>query len=397
MSRTITAPPASVKRERETAPPRVPAPRPALEVMSLAPLKKRKLLVALGAVLFAFFLVEVAVRVRQKMKYGTAFAVHRLVEDPVSGLEIPVPGFELGLVKINSMGFRGPEIEIPKPGHRIRVAYLGGSTTFCAETSTYERIWPHVVHEGLVAAFPDQEFDYVNASVAGYSSTQSIVNLELRVAPLEPDVVVIYHGTNDLTQDSRLLAAEQGLFDPSSVESNWLLDNCLVLQLIEKNLRYQRRLDPGRSLQFDERELSRPFEERMRTLVDRGREIAPVVLVPTFANRLRREQSPEERTAASISSHFYMPYLDEEGLLRGFEEYNRVIRGLAGIEGVVVVEGEEMIPGDGVHFTDSVHLSNWGCQKQGARVLAGLLGSEEFAELVRTKREMRGGAKDGSE
>ena len=88
-------------------------------------------------------------------------------------------------------GFRSPEIDDPKPPGTLRIAYLGGSTTYCAEVSGEEMAWPHIVTEQIRTRYPDRPVDYVNAGVPGYSTPQSIKNLQSRVASLDPDVIVI--------------------------------------------------------------------------------------------------------------------------------------------------------------------------------------------------------------
>ncbi len=135
-------------------------------------------------------------------------------------------------------------------------------------------------------------------------------------------------------------------------------------------------------LEFDPRQLSVAFAERLTTLVERAREIAPVVALATFSHRIRHEQSEAEKIAASNTSLYYMPYMTTEGLLAGFDEYNRVIREIAHQQGVVLIEGELEIPGDvGEHFVDSVHFSDKGSYAMARRVVRALAGSERFEKL----------------
>jgi hypothetical protein len=146
---------------------------------------KRQLLLA-GVILITLtilaVLAEGAIRIRQCVRFGYLWGVEETyMLDPDSGLRVPIPNSELGPIKINSTGFRGPEIAQPKAPGQIR------------------------------AAFPRRIFDYINASVPGYSLESSLRNLRHRVAPLEPDVIVIYHSTNDISGNSYLLARKNGL------------------------------------------------------------------------------------------------------------------------------------------------------------------------------------------
>ena len=348
----------------------------------------RRLLFLGAGVLGALLLVEGLVRLRQWLRYGTtATTYYRYASDPASGLRIPMPGFTAGPIRINSRGFRGAEIEDPKPEGRIRLAFLGASTTFCAEATGLESTWPHLVVEGLRAAEPGLEFDYVNAGVGGFTTRESLANLEHRVAAFEPDVILYYEATNDLTADSRRLAEEAGLYRRGEGEHARIGNWWLTYYLIEKNLRqFLAPREERAKLRFEPRELSRGFEERLTRLAQAARARAPVVVLVTFAVQLRRDQTPEALRNAAASALYYMPFLEPASLLDGYEEYNRVIRAVAAETGAILIEGETGIPGDPEHFADSVHFRDPGSRIQAERILRGLLGAAPVRELLARRR-----------
>src|SRR2546425_12595206 len=97
-----------------------------------------------------FGAAELGVRVRQHIKFGNLLRIEDTYTlDPKSGMRIPVPGGSFGGIHVNSMGFRGPELKTPKSRHTLRIAFLGSSTTYCAEVSNNENTWPHLVAETL--------------------------------------------------------------------------------------------------------------------------------------------------------------------------------------------------------------------------------------------------------
>jgi len=340
-----------------------------------------------ASLVLALLVVEGLVRLRQWQRYGTTnSSYYDFAEDPATGLRIPEPGSVAGPISVNSRGFRGPEIEQPKPPGRIRVAFLGGSTTFCAEASSLEASWPSLVVAGLRADAPDLEFDLVNASAGGFTLEQLLVNLEHRVAPLQPDVIVLYEATNDLVVDTRRLAIAAGLYEAEEGDSV-LGEYWLTWFLVEKNLRQAlRSRRASEPLVFEPTELSRGFEERLTRLVRAAQARSSVVVLPTFAIQLRADQTPEAQRRAAASALFYMPFLTTAGLLAGYAEYNRVIRAVAAGTGVVLVEGEQEIPGDAEHFADSVHFRDPGNVLQAERVLSGLLSSEAYHALLARRR-----------
>jgi len=358
-------------------------------ITDLGGVSRKRVAALLAGLLVALLVLEGVVRLRQWKRYGTTVTTYyRFAEDPATGLRIPEPGYTVGPITVNSLGFRGPEIERPKPPHRVRIAFLGGSTTFCAEASSLAATWPERVLAGLRAEAPDLEFDYVNGSAGGFTTHESLINLERRVGPLEPDVIVYYEATNDLTRDSRRAAIEQGLYEAEESDHSRIGDWWLTFYLVEKNVRgYLRtRHGHGGRLVFDPDALAQGFHERLAALVRAAQSRCPVVVLVTFSTKLRAGQDPETLGRNAASARFYMPFLDPAGLLEGYAAFNRVIRAVARETGAILVEGEDSIPGDDEHFADSVHLRDPGLALQAERVLAGLTSAPAYRDLLSAKR-----------
>jgi lysophospholipase L1-like esterase len=357
----------------------------------------RKLVLLFGGLLVGLLVVEGAARLRQYFKYGTVRAqVSVWATDPVTGLTIPAPGGFAGGIRIDSRGFRNPELSSPKPEGTIRLAFLGASTTFCAECGPNEQTWPHLVCEAIARRFPGARFDYINAGVPGYTTEHSLVNFEGRVKPLEPDVVVIYHGTNDLSLDTRRLAQEQGVHEIQAEDHSWLARISVAWFLIEKNLtikaRQRNAADAASRLRFDPVGLSGGFRTRLDRLVSRVGEACPVVALATFSTHVRRDQPREKQLEACNTSLYYMPYMSIEGLLDGFDEYNRVIREVATRRKALLIGDEHAIPADATGFADSVHFSVAGSRIMAERVANALAESTALRELVRTRAARAGGS-----
>ncbi len=229
--------------------------------------------------------------------------------------------------------------------------------------------------------------DYVNAGVPGYSSETSLRNLKARVAPWKPDVLVIYHATNDLARESRRIAQEQGVWQESA--PSWLDTHSLAWSLIRKNL--PRTSSPSSILNCPV--LNCPvedfvpgFEQSLGALLAEAKRVTPVVVVATFRHRVRSHLSPEEKREACRTSRLYLPFLTEDQLLDSFLAYNRAIRKVASAQPVLLVEGEEETPGDATHFLDSVHLTQRGCQLLAERIARELGAAPEWLQLVADKQ-----------
>ena len=96
----------------------------------------------------------------------------------------------------NLLGFRGQEPEIPKPKGLYRVLCLGGSSTYGSGPTSDENTYPARL-EFHLNRMTGAEVEVVNLGVKGWTSTESLINLCLRGVELEPDLVLVYHATND--------------------------------------------------------------------------------------------------------------------------------------------------------------------------------------------------------
>ena len=109
----------------------------------------------------------------------------------------PTPNYSRGKNLHNSLGYRGEEIQIPKPEGEFRIACLGGSTTYTGKIGNYTRSYPYLLEEYLKQGGYGH-VSVVNAGASNWSSWESLINFEFRVLDLEPDLIIVYHGINDV-------------------------------------------------------------------------------------------------------------------------------------------------------------------------------------------------------
>ena len=102
-------------------------------------------------------------------------------------------------ISINRLGLRGPEPAVPKPPGVLRVLCLGGSVVFGYGTSSDATAPPAVLERLLESGAPTPwRVEVVNAGIGGYVSRQELVLLRELASQLDPDVVVVIDGGNDL-------------------------------------------------------------------------------------------------------------------------------------------------------------------------------------------------------
>ncbi len=97
----------------------------------------------------------------------------------------------------NALGFRGDEITIEKPDDIYRIVSVGASTTYGIGEPRPQNSYPSLLQDYLHAN-NYTNVEVINAGVGGYTSYESLLNLQMRVLPLEPDLIVIYQGSNDI-------------------------------------------------------------------------------------------------------------------------------------------------------------------------------------------------------
>ena len=95
--------------------------------------------------------------------------------------------------RINRLGFRGEEFPVQKPDGERRVVLLGDSITFGWELLSEQEPYPAVLQSFL----PDST-RVINAGVPSYTSLQVLRHLERDVWPLDPDVLAVLVGWNDI-------------------------------------------------------------------------------------------------------------------------------------------------------------------------------------------------------
>jgi lysophospholipase L1-like esterase len=289
-----------------------------------------------------------------------------------------LPDARTRTISVNSLGFRGPPLTQPKPAGVLRIAFVGGSTTFCAEVSDNTMTWPHLVSEAIQNAYPDRVVDYVNAAVPGYTVKSSLLNYHRRVVPLDPDITVIYHATNDLSWETRNLARQQGIYgERENQRPSWLAEHSQLWHLVVKNL-YIRAVQNDASkaserLDFVTSELGSHFRKQLTQLVMQAKQVSEVVALVTFSHQIRAEQTAEQQLKAAASALYYMPFMEPRSLIEAFQRYNQIIAEVASDTGALLISGDEIIPGTSEYFNDTVHFKDAGSRIMARRVSQALL------------------------
>ncbi len=85
----------------------------------------------------------------------------------------------------------------PRSAVRWRGLALGGSTTFGEKLAKESDTWPFRLEEQIRRKF-GAEYEFINGGVGGYTIEENLIHYLTLLTHLDPDVVVLYVGINDV-------------------------------------------------------------------------------------------------------------------------------------------------------------------------------------------------------
>lgn len=95
---------------------------------------------------------------------------------------------------MNSLGLRSPEVKQIKAPNTFRVVTLGGSTV----EGGFNDKWVIATYLGQELKKYYSGVEVINAGIVGYSSQEELALLQTKILDLQPDLVVVVDGRNDL-------------------------------------------------------------------------------------------------------------------------------------------------------------------------------------------------------
>ena len=355
----------------------------------LTPVKRGEVVLLLIAGLFAFAVAEAWLRVRGAREWGSA------VRTPLpmrymrgEGNAALRPGRYGQLVTsdfdpsyqrfatfgVNRLGLRGRAASARKAPGTQRVICLGGSTTFGYSVSDGED-WPAKLQDRL-----GQGFEVLNAGRPGSTTFRNFPYLRDRLLRLEPDVVVLYEGFNDMWRGVRSHFAEQADYGvvvetlPGAEQSldlgtprEWPLRPSFLAH--QAGAWLERRLDsdsrnPGDrasagSFRVDPAIVA-IYSHNLRAMVSLCRSNGVRVLVLTFAGCDKPGAGDAEQRRRLKYVLDSMPALDPSSAQEALALYREETRRVARAEDVPLFDLASEMTKELDSFTDTVHFSPQG-------------------------------------
>ena len=126
------------------------------------------------------------------------YRIHTEAEDGLPGVQ------GRSLFSTNNMGLRGGAMSVPKPAGEFRIIMVGGSTTECIYLDDSQAVHAALQSELRARLASDRvSIQVYNAGKSGHHSDDHISMIAHRVAHLEPDMITVFAGINDLAVSVR--------------------------------------------------------------------------------------------------------------------------------------------------------------------------------------------------
>lgn len=280
---------------------------------------------------------------------------------------IPRPGarskFFDGDIRINNLGFRGADFPADK-GNAWRIFAIGESPTFGTLPANGQKAWPEVlqnlIDERLTCQRPIQ---VINAGVVGYSFPSSLERTRRFIVPLKPDMVISYHGFNNLALVDPLLGQ---LPHPP----HWQLRaSPLIGEVLFRinTLRYAKRMQAFNVA--SQAHYSDQYEKLYRAFVELGR-TAGFIPVLTNLSMVITDQSPRE--VIDFYGRVFMPI---SRIIPAVAEHNRIAAEVAKDTGAPFIDTAPGLAGqwDSDYFYDTVHFTQKGSNVLAEHMFKGIL------------------------
>jgi len=270
--------------------------------------------------------------------------------------------------RINAQGFRGEEIASPKGG-RYRIVALGESTTFGATLRADDRPWPAVLEARIARELAcEAPVEVVNAGIPGWTLANNLARLDADIWPLDPDLLLSYHGYNGFPYLIQALPSLQVGRAPRAPERPSAL-----LRRVEQALRvawFRRRFRAAQDVDASVLETdlhATRYAELYRELVFEARRHGVPLVLATF-NLAVTPGSPEP-----VLAFYEEMFPDVRARALANRLHNRLVREIGEAYDVPVVDTSPGLDGAWSDaYIDPMHLTQTGRDRLAAHWLDGL-------------------------
>ena len=281
----------------------------------------------------------------------------------------PTPKYEKGQTSHNSLGYRNEEFPLEKPTGVFRIVALGGSSTYDVSIKDNDETFTAQLEKLLKEEYGYRDVQVINAGVSGYNSWEILVNLEFRVLDLDPDLVIIYEGTNDV--HARMVEPSAYRGDDLGRRQAWqaprvaIWEHSALLRILSRAMNITRQVSVDDFVSAPTY-MSWPFESR---LIEDNLDPAEILKEnpPIYFRRNLENMvavAKEHNVQILFSTWAHSPNLNDyasEGYYQqGFRENNDVVKEVALTHDIPLFDFAGVMPQEAIYWADGRHVNEAG-------------------------------------
>jgi lysophospholipase L1-like esterase len=288
--------------------------------------------------------------------------VHPFVQKPNS-----TTSFFDNAIRINNFGFRGADIERDK-GKRYRIFALGESPTFGSTIKASDKPWPEVLGDTIRSRLRcDRPIEVINAGIGGYDLKGNLERVKRDIIPLQPDLVLSYHGFNG----ARFVETGTKDDEPQSAPERADGPSALINEAVYRYKLWRWRKAPAVSQASfsDEKIMESPYASLYRELIELGREHKFQVVLSTFSMAIT-PSSPTE-----VIEFYSKAFGGGDGFAARMAAHNRIVEKIAEQKHIPLIDTRPSLDGkwDDDLFLDPIHFTQKGADAIAEEMFVGLL------------------------
>lgn len=295
----------------------------------------------------------------------------------------------------NSMGYRGPEVAVPKSDGVYRIATIGGSSTYTDAIKDWKKDFARQLEKRLQEKYNYDKIEVVNAGMGGWSSWESLINFQFKLLDLEPDLIIVYHGTNDV--HPRLVNPLYYQGDNSGRIKQWEAESFPII-LHSTFIRLILGISPSGLGQYVDAETSMAmvigtgFNEKLNgTPLETLEKNEPIYFERNIRNivAIAKEHDVDVLLATWAHSNQMDDYAATPHYEFAFKETNEVIKDVGSTHGIPVYDFAAKMPMDKEYWFDGRHVNEKGVELKG-KLFADYIYSNKLIhdEIISFKSEL---------
>ncbi|MBN1103692.1 MAG: SGNH/GDSL hydrolase family protein [Deltaproteobacteria bacterium] len=244
----------------------------------------------------------------------------------------------------------------------FQVAFLGGSTTEFEDSNGVG--WPDRVQKLFFNRFDRKDVKVFNLGRQWYTTLHTLINYEVNIRDLKPDMIVVMHNINDLLQNADFSYFSHGTFREDYGHFYGPVDLLITGRNLFRVL--WERIDfwwykPRKIVNQTEFPGLVSFERNLNAIIDLAEKAGTRVVLMTQPYILKSEMTQQEL------EHLHMLNTEAVGkdkrwstftALKGMEAYNEMTRRVSESRTVPLIDLEKAVPKSLEYFSDEVHYKD---------------------------------------